>query len=245
LEDALRADLYKLRSEFADLLAGYKIIPSKHGVDELRDLRRLLPKQAFSVIFDVGANQGDVAAAFRREFPSATIYCFEPNTRLVTSLRRRDPRFKVHSIALSSRVGVAGFDTSAATPDLYGLTEDPAAASVPLDTIDNFCADHCIERISYLKIDTEGHDLEVIRGAHGLLEHERIDALQAEVSMSPDNTRHVGFFQISSHLENYGYRLFGLYEQMHEWPTRRPNLRRANAIYISRQVINSNSVEHQ
>ena len=40
---------------------------------------------------------------------------------------------------------------------------------VDVTTIDLFCAEHRIERINLLKIDTEGHDLDVIRGASNML----------------------------------------------------------------------------
>jgi hypothetical protein len=40
-----------------------------------------------------------------------------------------------------------------------------------------------------------------------------------------------------AHLEVKGYRLFGIYEQVHEWMAHTPNLRRVNAVFVSRRFM--------
>ena len=49
------------------------------------------------------------------------------------------------------------------------------ANEVKVITLDDFCSDKGIERISVLKIDTEGHDLAVLKGATGLLKRGAVD----------------------------------------------------------------------
>lgn len=222
-----------------DILTDLKIIPYRHGMDEFRDIRRRLPHERIDIIFDVGANVGDTSLAFRRHFPSATIYCFEPNSELAPRLRGLNANLDVHSVALSSRIGETGFDKSGASSDLYSLTDDKSEEIVALDTVDNFCKSRSIDHVHYLKIDTEGHDLEVLKGANSMLAEFRIDFVQAEVSMNPDNNLHVSFFEVASHLEHMGYRLFGVYEQTNEFPTQKPNLRRSNVLYLSPKIISS------
>jgi hypothetical protein len=51
-----------------------------------------------------------------------------------------------------------------------------------LITIDDYCAEHGITFIDHLKIDTEGHDLFVLKGAQRMLRERRIGALQFEFS---------------------------------------------------------------
>jgi hypothetical protein len=41
-------------------------------------------------------------------------------------------------------------------------------------------------------------------------------------------------------MEDRGYRLFQFYEQVHEWPTGYPHLRRCDVVYISPVVIERN-----
>ena len=81
---------------------------------------------------------------------------------------------------------------------------------------DPFISEQEIKHLSYLKIDTEGHDLEVIKGAEKCLTQKKIDFVEAEVSMNPTNTYHVDQASIISQMNTYGYYLFGVYEQILE-----------------------------
>jgi FkbM family methyltransferase len=152
------------------------------------------------MIFDVEANVGDTALAFRRHFPSATIHCFEPNSELAPHLNGLNANLNVHSVALSSRIGECGSNKSGSSSDVYFLTDDKSGEIVALDTVDNFCKSKSIDHIHYLKIDTEGHDLEVLKGASSMLADFRIDLVQTEVSMNPDNNLHVSFLKVANHL---------------------------------------------
>ena len=51
---------------------------------------------------------------------------------------------------------------------------------VEQDSLENFCADHSIDRIDFLKIDTEGAEWRILKGAESLLQHGRIGAIQFE-----------------------------------------------------------------
>jgi hypothetical protein len=48
------------------------------------------------------------------------------------------------------------------------------------DTVDNFCKTNGIDHIDFLKIDTEGNELNILKGARKLLETENIDVIQFE-----------------------------------------------------------------
>jgi hypothetical protein len=93
-----------------------------------------------------------------------------------------------------------------------------------------------------MKIDTEGYDLHVLRGARGMLADQKIDLVQVEAGISPENVRHVRLEAMKSYLEERDYFLFGFYDQVPEWPTGRPHLRRANAVFISRRASARNVV---
>jgi FkbM family methyltransferase len=51
---------------------------------------------------------------------------------------------------------------------------------VNVTTLDQFAAHHGVDLIHLLKIDTEGHELEVLKGASNLLRERRIRAIQFE-----------------------------------------------------------------
>jgi FkbM family methyltransferase len=233
---------HRVRSTLVDVLTSARLLPYKFGIDPFQDIKRQLGRQSIRTIFDVGANKGETALVFRAVYPSATIHCFEPNSELSGILNASLAELDVHTVALSSKIGEAGFDRSKATSDLFSLTDELSGEIVRLETIDNFCLTNLVGHIDYLKIDTEGHDLEVLRGAAKMLADEAIDIVQAEVSMNPDNRLHVGFLEVQNFLQQYGYRIFGIYEQISEWPTGQSNMRRANVVYISQKVMKANEI---
>ena len=105
---------------------------------------------------------------------------------------------------------------------------------------DAFCDEHRVERIAFLKIDAEGHDLEVLRGFRKMLEGMRIDLVEAEVGMNPENTRHVPFEVVKAYLERLGYRLFLIYDQARDVPfSGRVILRRSNVVFASARLVDA------
>lgn len=233
----------RLKSIVKSVLRTTKIRPYIFGSRVHDDITFGLPNEVVRMIFDVGANMGQTAAVLRRKYPLATIHCFEPNPECCARISKVSHTLNVHQLALGSKKAVLSLDKSAGGSDMFRLTEDGSANSVTVEVLDNFCKQKNIAKIDYLKIDTEGHDLEVIRGAHQMLQEQRIGIVEAEVSMNSDNKWHVGFFEVQQFMEDLGYRLFGIYEQAHEWPTNMPYLRRANVVYISPQVIETNKSE--
>lgn len=205
-----------------------------------------LPGFTPEVIFDVGANVGVTALAFSAGFPDATVYAFEPVAatfqvlsekvatngkirpfNLALGRRPRSAKMRIASLSVSNRM--AGWR------DLFKPTE-----TVKMTSGDAFCAEHQIDRVGFLKIDAEGHDLEVLRGFATMLRERRIDLVEAEVGMNPENRRHVPFEAVKRHLERFGYRLFLIHDQQRDTPfTGRAMLRRCNAVFASGKLLDA------
>ena len=231
----------------------YRALP--RGFELAHDLRSALPHQRFEIIFDVGANIGQSAASFLDDFPAARIWCFEPSATLHSKLARRfsdNSRVTCERFALSSSQGEAYLKHSPNTSmfHLTSLCSDELPANVtPGDgeivvgkTLDRYCHDAGISHIDFLKVDTEGHDLEVLRGANSLLAAGTIACLQCECSMSRDNVFHRSFEEIKFFVEPFGYRLFGIYEQVEDWIMDKPNLRRIDAAFVAPVVMWENRI---
>jgi FkbM family methyltransferase len=227
------------------------------GVSVTHDLKRAMPDGRFRLVFDVGANIGQSTRRYMREFPEARIVSFEPSSRHFAQLIEEfspAPRVTCEQLALGSAEGEATL-VETLDPTMYHLAKHGAARSrgiaavgaeqVPVTTVDRYCAQRGIDYIDFLKIDTEGHDYEVIVGAEDMLTQERVGALQCECGVSPENTFHVGFDTLRSHLEIKGYRLFGIYEQVHEWIAHTPNLRRVNAVYVSKKLLHAGAPDQR
>jgi FkbM family methyltransferase len=129
------------------------------------------------VVLDVGANKGEWTVAVLSRSPAATVVCFEliPATAKELGDRFADvPNVTVHGFGLSSRAedievcwNPAADDTSAIAP----RRDDPLFAHasvttivVKVDTGDAVVERHGMPKIDLLKIDVEGHEIEVLRG---------------------------------------------------------------------------------
>lgn len=147
------------------------------------------------VIFDVGANIGEWSAALLGQLKSHAIdkrvdlFSFEPVPSTAKTLRGNLPSNKpclhIEEMALSSSVGTAEIYVAAANAGTNSLHADPSTAhqtsvAINLTTAVDFCESRGIRHVHLLKCDTEGHDMEVIRGALPLLKEERISVLQFE-----------------------------------------------------------------
>ena len=109
-----------------------------------------------------------------------------------------------------------------------------------IETFDEWADEARLDAVDYLKVDTEGRDLEVLRGAERRLGAGSIGLVEVESGLNPDNELHVPDRSFREFLEPKGYRLFGVYEQTLEWPSRRPFLRRANLVFIAPRLIEEN-----
>jgi FkbM family methyltransferase len=209
----------------------------------VKAVRTHLPGCAPRVIFDVGANDGKTAIALAASFPDAVVYAFEPVAdtfrtlaqsasthrrirpfNLALGARPRRARMRIKSVSVSNRI--AGWR------DFLKPSE-----TVTMTAGDGFCGEQGLDRIGLLKVDSEGHDLQVLVGFRKMLAAARIDLVEAEVGMNPENKRHVSFEAVKTYLERFGYRLFLIYEQTYDVPfSGRAVLRRCNVVFVSEKT---------
>lgn len=115
---------------------------------------------------DVGAHIGSVVAEVRRHCAKANIVAFEAIPEKVAVLRRKFPGVAIHSCALSDRDGEAVFYVDDRESGYSSLAERPGhAIKVPMRRVDDL-----LEDAELIKIDVEGAELGVLRGAEKLIE---------------------------------------------------------------------------
>lgn len=172
-----------------------------------------------SVIFDVGANVGQSLVEFAKAFPSSRIHSFEPIEATFSQLQLRAaayPNTRPHCVALSSgrrevvmRAIGASLGNRIMAPEVAGDSVQP----VTTETGSEAAARLGVDQIDVLKIDTEGHDLEVVKGFEDMIRDKRIEFIQVECGFAPENDRHIRFEEFTDHFFPFGYRLFGIYGQ--------------------------------
>jgi FkbM family methyltransferase len=220
--------------------AGITLRFTKHepkGVDFFRDILNLPHNITIQTIFDVGANVGDMSSMFARTFPQAQIYAFEPISSTYQTLCRNIGNragIKCNHCALGSTPGIINVsiqDASAwnslkKTVAVGGKSED-----VTVITLDSFIKESRVDRIDILKIDTEGYELEVLKGAEETLRAGKVLFIYAECTFYPEDTDHTYFNNIKSYLDNLNYDFFALYDLNHI-PSNPTKLHYCNAVFI-------------
>lgn len=146
-------------------------------------------------IFDVGANIGNYTNTLVNAFPNSKIYAFEPNPLtfdLLIEKTKDIDSIECFKIGFSNQRGSSEIfsyesDEASEHASLYrnvmsDLHNDKRISSfkIELETLDEFCQDHNIEKIDFIKIDTEGHEYSVLSGASNLIKSKAIDVIQFE-----------------------------------------------------------------
>jgi FkbM family methyltransferase len=190
------------------VLLGYRSVgilnyetPALTGENHL--IGKVLPKlirDEGAVILDVGANRGEISIALRRAFPHARVVAFEPNPLTYESLVENVRGLGIECIhaGLGSAEGTGvlhcyrGNQTSGHASmyrDMFTLYEgygvdgagDLTTFEFPIRTLDETCASLGMAgEIAFLKIDVEGHELQVLKGARELLAARRVALIQFE-----------------------------------------------------------------
>jgi FkbM family methyltransferase len=138
-------------------------------------------------IFDVGAYQGEFAEEALRVWPAAQVVCFEPQDYAadrIEELRRAGGRVELHRCLLGASacdaVTFNVYETGSSVLDEWHTKH--VQQSYPQRTVDAI-VDGIYDRRppDLLKLDVQGYELEVLKGAVGSLP--RIQAILAEINL--------------------------------------------------------------
>jgi FkbM family methyltransferase len=185
-------------------------------------LKMLEPGMTF---FDIGANVGvfSVAAGKTLQATQSRIYAFEPCPATFAILEKNLHEngltsVRAYSMAVSERSGEASLYVNAAMKDGLNSLEDPShgdaevvgTVAVRATTLDEFIAEHDIPGVDVMKVDVEGAELLVFRGARGLLAREDAPLILYEGYSWCTAGFHYHPVEIMWLLETLGYEIFVL-----------------------------------
>jgi len=169
-------------------------------------LKPLLEKHQIDLVLDVGANEGQSYQLFRQAGYAGKIVSFDPNPKVFAGLERLGGRdWEKQRLALSSASGEAEFFATCET-GWSGLHRNLSLPTVEtfkvrterLDRIWNWNASR-----AFLKIDTEGHDLEVVRGASGVMD--KIRLIMVEAVLNPRYEGEPIHYQVVTAMHEFGF----------------------------------------
>lgn len=185
------------RLPFSVSMRAVQLLLREQGIGAGADVRTSGEAQVFElisakapVLFDVGGHLGAYSKAFLSRFPDGKVFLFEPSAVHVAQARASLPaQVRFFTIALSDRDGAATLYKDAEVTGLASLTKrDLAHRDIQMDlsetiacrTLDGVVAEEKIDRIDLLKIDVEGHELDVLRGGQTSFARGLIGVVQFE-----------------------------------------------------------------
>jgi len=159
-------------------------------IGALQFAAQLMPATEPLVIFDVGAHQGEYleAALAALAGRSPQIFSFEPLPSNFVELESQfggQAGIHIRNAALGAHTGtmelfLAREGVTTASLHASKAGETGSSVAVEITTVDEVCAAAGLTYISFLKIDTEGHEIDVLQGASKLIEAGGVRAIQFE-----------------------------------------------------------------
>ncbi|MGA2775466.1 MAG: FkbM family methyltransferase [Candidatus Omnitrophota bacterium] len=185
-------------------------------------------------VIDIGANEGWVAKAALDSYPKSSVICFEPVKRtfekLQGNLSAYGSRVYYYNMALSDRNGKNGFETINIT-SFNGANSlehqsdfhkklNPAVYEIKTETVQTARLDEIAQllpakKVEIVKIDVEGHELNVLKGGANFLSN-CAETIIIEISLMRDSSlEHQALFDIFSLLNALGFRLVNIFDLYH------------------------------
>jgi len=175
------------------------------------------------VILDIGANVGDVAVSALNSYKGSQVICFEPVQKTYHTLQKRlhpfGSRVHLHRVALSDTNGFGEINittfhgaNSIANQAHFHKECNPHVQEVgkekiELARLDDYCGNLPCEYVDVMKIDVEGHELDVLKGGIQFISS-RVDFIIIEVSLMRDQSwENQAIFEIFAILKSAGFRL--------------------------------------
>ncbi|WP_162563506.1 FkbM family methyltransferase [Mycobacterium sp. SMC-16] len=171
-------------------------------------------------VIDVGANRGQFTLYACTRFPTAEVVAFEPLPVARGQMLRlfdKEDRVTVAPFALGEANGEmdihlsARDDSSSLLPiggrqtSIFPGTEEVGTIRASIRTLDDALADREIARPALLKIDVQGFELPVLRGAEKTLQH--LDQILIEASFVELYEGQSLFPEVSRYLEDRGFHI--------------------------------------
>ncbi|MGZ3885199.1 MAG: FkbM family methyltransferase [Bacteroidia bacterium] len=175
------------------------------------------------VIIDIGANVGLMTLQFAKLTPKGKVYSFEPTFYALERLKKNlslNPEMAGRVEVINSFVS----ETSSANPGIVAFSSwkvngekdesnhpvhlgtPKSAEGVPSVSLDDFVAQRKLEKIDFIKIDTDGHEYEVFKGARKAIASTRPKII-FEIGLYVMDEKNISFDFYYNYFQELNYRL--------------------------------------
>lgn len=171
-----------------------------------------------SVVFDLGANSGWYSVLPGLKYPNSKIYAFEPSPNNFKRLKLNVELNALKNVSIfqlaigDSEKAIDFFDSprdqlSYVSSAVLGFgqkfhDESWVKISVPQTTLDSFCKSEQISRLDIIKIDVEGYEVNVLKGALNVIKQYR-PIIQIESFLEGNNRAFLERFVESNNYHIY------------------------------------------
>ncbi len=196
-----------------------------HGLGILNSEKELSGEKAFIqnlqkyyggkevTIFDVGANVGNYSKMLLDSFANVNIFAFEPHPKTFQALQNNlKDKATLENFGCSDKaeeIEIFGTGVSASIledvhTELNYQKREYEKNSIKTLVLDSYLQEKSIEKVELLKIDTEGYELNVLKGLVKTISEDKIDFIQFEFN-SMNVFNHTFLFDIHKILTNYNF----------------------------------------
>ena len=203
-----------------------KGLPSGHILS--RDLALVIGQQPGPVCIDGGAHHGDFTALVLNCLNRPSVHAFEPTPEVFSQLQTRhadSPGVSLFNeglsdtegeltLHLSSNAALNSFLPMTSTgANYYGKPHEQGQITARTHTLDRHAEQHQIKRIDLLKIDTQGTELQVLKGAEKLLKAGQIQSVLLEINFGDFYQNQAAAHTVMAYLHDHGMQLVEFYEK--------------------------------
>ena len=208
-------------------LSGFKLVGKKEIVkhNSFNAIHKFIFEKIIKIneliIFDIGAHDGKSILRFKKKFPDAKIFSFEPTKNLFDKISKlSSEKIKIFNYALSNFDGEKKFFhyeyLSGKTNSFYPMVENSkykiqrtknkneteTIKNVKVKKLDTFIEENGISIIDLLKIDTQG--------AEKILNSNKVNVIELEYIIGIAHESRSSLFELEEILHKNNYKLIAI-----------------------------------
>jgi len=177
------------------------------------------------IVFDVGANTGSSIEQIKKNHTKSTIYAFEPSPRCISFLQKKykhDNQVNIYQTGVGRREYYSYLNENECSDmnsflslGTQGWGKIKEKIKVPIVSLDFFTKNKKIEKVHLLKVDTQGFEMEVFKGAKGLFKKNAVGLVLFEVNFLDIYKKAPRFNELLTFFFHKNFKIVNLYDVTH------------------------------